>query len=231
MVFEAPGTHSRYGHTVLAGRCELAGLLLKARLVDDRWRGSSGNSAFTDLAVSEKNRSRRWSSQSRGFAHAGLAGETGSVLGEMTPHEPGCSPSAGCPPDSMKIMEGYRTLRGGASRSCNSSILTDWWRLAYSWSAARTGAQNGGVALGAASMYTTKSNFPVTVLGETRRRRCQIARSVASADALARAVLRTRDFISNFPANFRAQSRVNSMLKRIVLRAGGIAGAAAWRPH
>ena len=105
MTFE-PKDGLRYGHKFWADAN--TGLLLKARLVDDRGEVVE-QFAFTDVNINEKV-DRDMVKPSWATAPPDWQIKQGS-FGEMLPRETGWSASR-LPGGFQKIMEGYRTLRG-----------------------------------------------------------------------------------------------------------------------
>jgi sigma-E factor negative regulatory protein RseB len=175
MVFE-PKDALRYGHKFWADAN--TGLLLKARLVDDRGEVVE-QFAFTDLAVSDKI-DREMVKPSWASAPPDWQVKQGS-FGEMSPHETGWSVGR-VPGGFHKIMEGYRTLRG--KRDPIVHLVYSDGLVAVSVFVeplAPAPLQTGVSQQGGLNVYTTKSNdFLVTVLGETPPATVrQIAQSVA----------------------------------------------------
>ena len=175
MVFE-PKDGLRYGHKFWADAN--TGLLLKARLVDDRGEVVE-QFAFTDVAINEKF-DRDMVKPSWAAAPPDWQVKQGS-FGEMLPKETGWSASR-LPGGFQKIMEGYRTLRG--KREPVAHLVYSDGLVAISvfvepviGPSVQTGlAQQGGL-----NVYTTKQDdYLVTVLGEAPPAAVrQIAQSVA----------------------------------------------------
>jgi len=175
MVFE-PKDGLRYGHKFWADAN--TGLLLKARLVDDRGEVVE-QFAFTDVAINEKI-DRDMVKPSWTAAPPDWQVKQGS-FGEMQPKETGWSANR-LPGGFQKIMEGYRTLRGKREPVAHlvysdGLVAISVFVEPLSGPSVPTGlAQHAGL-----SIYTTKQDdFLVTVLGEAPSAAVQkIAQSVA----------------------------------------------------
>jgi sigma-E factor negative regulatory protein RseB len=175
MVFE-PKDGLRYGHKFWADA--ITGLLLKARLVDDRGEVVE-QFAFTDVAINEKV-DREMVKPSWATAPPDWQVKQGS-FGEMQPKATGWSVSR-LPGGFQKIMEGYRTLRGKRDPVAHlvysdGLVAISVFVEPISAPSVQTGlAQQGGL-----NVYTTKQDdYLVTVLGEAPPAAVrQIAQSVA----------------------------------------------------
>jgi len=175
MVFE-PKDGLRYGHKFWADA--ISGLLIKARLVDDRGEVVEQFS-FTDVAINEKI-DRDMVKPSWATAPPDWQVKQGS-FGEMLPKETGWSASK-LPGGFQKIMEGYRTLRG--KREPVVHLVYSDGLVAISVFVepiALASVQTGVSQQGALSVYTTKNeDHLITVLGEAPPAAVrQIAQSVA----------------------------------------------------
>jgi len=173
-VFE-PKDGLRYGHKFWADAN--TGLLLKARLVDDRGEVVE-QFAFTDVAISEKV-DRDMVKPSWAAAPPDWQVKQGSS--EMLPKETGWSASR-LPGGFQKIMEGYRTLRGRREPVAHlvysdGLVAISVFVEPLSGPSVPTGlAQHAGF-----NVYTTRQDdYLVTVLGEAPPAAVQkIAQSVA----------------------------------------------------
>jgi sigma-E factor negative regulatory protein RseB len=175
MIFE-PKDGLRYGHKFWADA--ITGLLLKARLVDDRGEVVE-QFAFTDVAINEKV-DRDMVKPSWVAAPPDWLVKQGS-FGETLPKETGWSASR-LPGGFQKIMEGYRTFRG--KRDPVAHLVYSDGLVAISVfvepltaPSVQTGlAQQSGL-----NVYTTKQDdYLVTVFGEVPPAAVrQIAQSVA----------------------------------------------------
>jgi sigma-E factor negative regulatory protein RseB len=175
MIFE-PKDGLRYGHKFWADAN--TGLLLKARLVDDRGEVVE-QFAFTDVAINEKF-DRDMVKPSWAAAPPEWQVKQGS-FGETLPKETGWSASR-VPGGFQKIMEGYRTFRG--KRDPVAHLVYSDGLVAISVfiepltaPSVQTGlAQQSGL-----NVYTTKQDdHLVTVFGEVPPAAVrQIAQSVA----------------------------------------------------
>ncbi len=175
MTFE-PKDGLRYGHKFWADA--LTGLLLKARLVDDRGEVVE-QFAFTDVAINEKI-DRDMVKPSWATAPPDWQVKQGSY-GEMLPRETGWTVGK-VPGGFQKIMEGYRTLRGKRDPVVHlvysdGLVAVSVFVEPLTPAAVPTGvSQQGGL-----NVYTTKNEDQlVTVLGEAPPAAVrQIAQSVA----------------------------------------------------
>jgi sigma-E factor negative regulatory protein RseB len=161
-----------------AGNDIRAGLLIKARLVDDRGEVVEQFS-FTDVAINEKI-DRDMVKPSWASAPPDWQVKQGS-FGEMLPKETGWSVSK-LPGGFQKIMEGYRTLRG--KREPVVHLVYSDGLVAISVFVepiALASVQTGVSQQGALNVYTTKNeDHLITVLGEAPPAAVrQIAQSVA----------------------------------------------------
>ena len=175
MVFE-PKDGLRYGHKFWADA--ITGLLIKARLVDDRGEVVEQFS-FTDVAINEKI-DRDMVKPSWASAPPDWQVKQGS-FGEMLPKETGWSVSK-LPGGFQKIMEGYRTLRG--KREPVVHLVYSDGLVAISVFVepiAVASVQTGVSQQGALNVYTTRNeDHLITVLGEAPPATVrQIAQSVA----------------------------------------------------
>ena len=175
MTFE-PKDGLRYGHKFWADAN--TGLLLKARLVDDRGEVVE-QFAFTDVTINEKV-DRDMVKPSWAAAPPDWQVKQGS-FGEMLPRETGWSVSK-VPGGFQKIMEGYRTLRG--KRDPVVHLVYSDGLVAISVFVeplALPPVQTGLSQQAGLNVYTTKSeDYLVTVLGEAPPASIrQIAQSVA----------------------------------------------------
>jgi sigma-E factor negative regulatory protein RseB len=175
MIFE-PKDGLRYGHKFWADA--ITGLLIKARLVDDRGEVVEQFS-FTDVAINEKI-DRDMVKPSWASAPPDWQVKQGS-FGEMLPKETGWSVSK-LPGGFQKIMEGYRTLRG--KREPVVHLVYSDGLVAISVFVepiALASVQTGVSQQGALNVYTTKNeDHLITVLGEAPPAAVrQIAQSVA----------------------------------------------------
>ena len=166
----------RYGHKFWADA--LTGLLLKARLVDDRGEVVE-QFAFTDVAINEKV-DRDMVKPSWATAPPDWQVKQGSY-GEMLPRETGWTVGK-LPGGFQKIMEGYRTLRGKREPVVHlvysdGLVAVSVFVEPLTPASAPTGvSQQGGL-----NVYTTKNEDQlITVLGEAPPAAVrQIAQSVA----------------------------------------------------
>ena len=161
MTFE-PKDGLRYGHKFWADA--ITGLLIKARLVDDRAEVVE-QFAFTDVAINEKV-DREMVKPSWAAAPPDWQVKQGS-FGEMLPRETGWS-SAKLPGGFQKIMEGYRTLRG-KSEPVVHLVYSDGLVAVsvFVEPLAPTPVQTGVSQQGSLNVYTTKTDAHlITVLGE-----------------------------------------------------------------
>jgi sigma-E factor negative regulatory protein RseB len=175
MVFE-PKDGLRYGHKFWADA--ITGLLIKARLVDDRGEVVEQFS-FTDVAINEKI-DRDMVKPSWASAPPDWQVKQGS-FGDMQPKETGWSVSK-LPGGFQKIMEGYRTLRG--KREPVAHLVYSDGLVAISVFVepiALASVQTGVSQQGALNVYTTRNEDQlITVLGEAPPAAVrQIAQSVA----------------------------------------------------
>jgi len=175
MTFE-PKDGLRYGHKFWADAN--TGLLLKARLVDDRGEVVE-QFAFTDVNINEKV-DRDMVKPSWATAPPDWQIKQGS-FGEMLPRETGWSASR-LPGGFQKIMEGYRTLRG--KREPVAHLVYSDGLVAVSVFVepiALPAIQTGVSQQGGLTVYTTKQDdHLITVLGEAPPAAVrQIAQSVA----------------------------------------------------
>ena len=161
MTFE-PKDGLRYGHKFWADAN--TGLLLKARLIDDRGEVVE-QFAFTEVTVTEK-ADRDMVKPSWAAAPPDWQVKQGS-FGEMLPRETGWSVGK-MPSGFQKIMEGYRTLRG--KREPVVHLVYSDGLVAISVFVeplVPPGVQTGMAQQGGLNVYATKNNdHLVTVLGE-----------------------------------------------------------------
>jgi sigma-E factor negative regulatory protein RseB len=174
MMFE-PKDGLRYGHKFWVDAN--TGLLLKARVVDDRGEVVE-QFAFTDILINDK-ADRDSVKPSWGLVPPDWQVKQGP-FGEMVPKETGWSVGK-LPGGFQKVMEGYRTLRG--KREPVVHLVYSDGLVAVSVFVEPLGAttQTGVSQQGGLSVCTTKNDdFLVTVLGEAPPAAVrQIAQSVA----------------------------------------------------
>jgi sigma-E factor negative regulatory protein RseB len=175
MIFE-PKDGLRYGHKFWVDA--ISGLLLKARLVDDRGEVVEQFS-FTDVAINEKI-DRDAVKPSWAAAPPDWQVKQGS-FGEMTPKETGWQVGK-LPAGFQKIMEGYRTLRGKRDPVVHLVYSDGMVAVSVFVEPLAPGPVLTGVSQqGGLSVFTTKSDaYLITVLGEAPPATVrQIAQSVA----------------------------------------------------
>ena len=161
-VFE-PKDGRRYGHKFWADR--ETGLLLKARLLNERQEVVE-QFAFTDIAIGVKIDREMvkptWSSVPADWQlRQGLAGDP-------LPHDTGWI-VAKLPPGFVKVMEGFRNLRGKREQVAHLVFSDGLVAISVFVEpvAAAPGQQAGAVRQGGLNVYTTKlDEHLVTALGE-----------------------------------------------------------------
>jgi len=175
MTFE-PKDGLRYGHKFWAHA--ITGLLLKARLVDDRGEVVE-QFAFTDVVINEKV-DRDMVKPSWAAAPPNWQVEQGS-FGETVPKVTGWSVGK-LPGGFQKIMEGYRTLRGKRSPVMHLVYSDGLVSISvFVEPLVAASVQTGASQQGGRNVYTTKNDdHLITVLGEAPPAAVrQIALSVA----------------------------------------------------
>jgi len=183
MTFE-PKDGLRYGHKLWADA--ISGLLLKARLVDERGEVVE-QFAFTDVSINDK-LDRELVKPSWASAPPDWKVKQGS-FGETLPQETGWSVRK-LPGGFAKIMEGYRTQRGKKEPVVHLVYSDGLVSVSVFVEPLAVAPLQTGVSQQAGlNVYTTKSDdHLVTVLGEAPPATVrQIAQSVARRETVERA--------------------------------------------